>query len=180
MALFESPFANSMIRTRRLSMAIRTELHAGMVGSLLPHAAIRTRMSGFTPAFDATADARHLPDPGQIGRVSGRSLAGGFTTLTSQFAFVNRPGKVTAELVFTERDWSGNGSESRLAAEANVRLRNRRELLPLDLNRDQQCLDHTGVMAKANLTSSSTKISCRRQGARGVARKALSRGAEPR
>ena len=54
---------------------------------------------------------------------------------------MNRPGKVRAELVFTEHDWSGDGSEPRFAAEGRVRLRDRRELLPLDVSRDQQCLD---------------------------------------
>jgi hypothetical protein len=82
MTLFKSPFPNSVIRARRLCMAIRTERHAGIVGSFLPHAAIRAGMSGFAPAFDPAADARHLTDPGQIGWVSGRSLAGWLTTLT--------------------------------------------------------------------------------------------------
>jgi len=82
MALFESPFADSVIRPRRLCMAIRAEWHTGIVGRFLPHAAICAGMSGFAPAFDPAADAGHSTDPSQIGWVSGRSLAGWLTTLS--------------------------------------------------------------------------------------------------
>jgi hypothetical protein len=43
------PLACPVVRARRLCVAVRTERHAGIVGCLLAHAAVRPGVSGFAP-----------------------------------------------------------------------------------------------------------------------------------
>jgi len=60
------PLACAVVRAWRLRVAVRTERHAGVVGCLLAHAAIRPGMSRFAPSFDPAGDAEHFEDPRRV------------------------------------------------------------------------------------------------------------------
>src|ERR1017187_9636621 len=91
------PPACAVVRARRLRVAVRTERHAGAVGRLLTHAAVRPGMSGYAPALDPTGDAGHFTDPRQVRLVARRSLPRGRGGAALRLAAVDPPGEVRAE-----------------------------------------------------------------------------------
>ncbi len=137
----ERTLSHAVVRTRRLSVAVRAQRHTRVVRGLHRYATVLPGVCGFGASFDPAAGAGKCANPGSVSLIARWSFARRSGSPVRRPPAKEGPGNVGLELFSDKHDCVGWGGRAELAARPPGLLRGLRDrgkLGALDVSRDQQ------------------------------------------